>query len=71
MRKYILILLCLGRKQQFLNISIAQTITWIVSIISCVLPMFASRNMILPVMIFNNIAHALVEGGSQAALAAW
>ena len=71
MRKYILILLCLGRKQQFLNISIAQTITWIVSIISCVLSIFPSRNMILPVMIFNNIAHALVEGGSQAALAAW
>ena len=71
MEKNLFKALCLGRKQQFLNISISQTVTWIFSIISCALSMFPSRKMILPVMVFNNIAHALVEGGSQAALSAW
>ncbi|CAF1684867.1 unnamed protein product, partial [Adineta ricciae] len=58
-----------SKARQWLNISISQTITWIVSIISCILCMFVTTNVIIVALIFNGIAHATIEAGNIAIIA--
>ncbi|CAF1326308.1 unnamed protein product [Adineta ricciae] len=58
-----------SKARQWLNISISQTITWLVSIISCILCMFVTTNIIIVALIFNGIAHATIEAGNIAIIA--
>ena len=60
---------CLGRKQKLLNISIAQTISWVLNIVSCILCMFVTKTVIIPALVINCFARATIVAGSQAVVA--
>ncbi|CAF3709331.1 unnamed protein product [Rotaria sordida] len=58
-----------SKKQKLLNISLMQTISWLINIVSCIVCMFAQKSMIIPALIINCFARATIVGGSQAVVA--
>lgn len=59
----------LDRKQKLLNISIAQTVSWILNIVSCVVCMFSTTTAIIPALVINCLARSTIIAGSQAVVA--
>lgn len=59
----------LDRKQKLLNISIAQTVSWILNIVSCIVCMFSTTNVIIPALVINCLARSTIVAGSQAVVA--
>jgi hypothetical protein len=59
----------LGKKQKLLNISLMQTISWLINIVACIVCMFVDKSMIIPALVINFIARATIVGGSQAVVA--
>ncbi len=59
----------LGKKQKLFNISLMQTISWIINIVACIVCMFPRESMIIPALVINFIARATIVGGSQAVIA--
>ncbi|CAF1222983.1 unnamed protein product [Rotaria sordida] len=58
-----------SKKQKLLNISIMQTISWLINIVACIVCMFAQKSMIIPALVINCFARATIVGGSQAVVA--
>ncbi|CAF1537077.1 unnamed protein product, partial [Rotaria sordida] len=58
-----------SKKQKLLNISIIQTISWLINIVACIVCMFAQKSMIIPALVINCFARATIVGGSQAVVA--
>ncbi|CAF1583015.1 unnamed protein product [Rotaria sp. Silwood1] len=58
-----------GKKQKLFNISLMQTISWLLNIIACIICMFVRKSMIIPALVINCIARATISGGSQAVVA--
>ncbi|CAF4879137.1 unnamed protein product [Rotaria sp. Silwood1] len=59
----------LSKKQKLFNISLMQTISWLLNIIACIICMFVRKSMIIPALVINCIARATISGGSQAVVA--
>ncbi|CAF1119660.1 unnamed protein product [Rotaria sordida] len=55
-------------KQKLLNAAIAQTCSWILNIIFCIICMFVNSSFIIPALIFNYIARSAIVAGSQAVI---
>ncbi|CAF3816856.1 unnamed protein product [Rotaria sp. Silwood1] len=58
-----------SKKQKLFNISLMQTISWLLNIIACIICMFVRKSMIIPALVINCIARATISGGSQAVVA--
>ncbi|CAF2651537.1 unnamed protein product [Rotaria sp. Silwood2] len=58
-----------SKKQKLFNISVMQTISWLINIVACIVCMFAQTSMIIPALIINCFARATIVGGSQAVVA--
>ncbi|CAF2769945.1 unnamed protein product [Rotaria sp. Silwood2] len=58
-----------SKKQKLFNISLMQTISWLINIVACIVCMFAQKSMIIPALIINCFARATIVGGSQAVVA--
>ncbi|UJR19500.1 hypothetical protein I4U23_022629 [Adineta vaga] len=57
-----------SEKQKLLNISVVQTIAWLFNIALCLIVMFPSSSMIVPVIIINCFARSTLLGGCQAVI---
>ncbi|CAF3651966.1 unnamed protein product [Rotaria sp. Silwood1] len=53
-------------KQKILNTSIAQTCSWILNIILCIICMFVKTTVVVPALVFNYIGRSAIVAGSQA-----
>ncbi|CAF1276087.1 unnamed protein product [Rotaria sordida] len=56
-------------KQKILNASIAQTCSWILNIVTCIICMFVNTTVIIPALAFNYIGRSAIVAGSQAVVA--
>ncbi|CAF0950773.1 unnamed protein product [Rotaria sp. Silwood1] len=56
-------------KQKILNAAIAQTCSWILNIIICIICMFVKTTAIVPALVFNYIGRSAIIAGSQAVVA--
>lgn len=57
---------CSGQKQKLLNISLVETISWVFNVVLCIMVMFPSSSMIVPVIVINCFARSTIIGGCQA-----
>ncbi|CAF1453618.1 unnamed protein product [Adineta steineri] len=58
-----------SKKQKLFNISLMQSIAWLINVAACIVCMFANKSMIIPALVINCIARATIVGGSQAVVA--
>ncbi|UJR12570.1 hypothetical protein I4U23_016746 [Adineta vaga] len=58
-----------SKKQKLFNISLMQTVSWLINIVACFVCMFAQKKMIIPALVINCIARATIVSGSQAVVA--
>ncbi|CAF1274177.1 unnamed protein product [Rotaria sp. Silwood1] len=58
-----------SRKNKLFNISLMQTISWLLNIVACIVCMFVRTSMIIPALVINCIGRATIVGGSQAVVA--
>ncbi|CAF3896288.1 unnamed protein product [Rotaria magnacalcarata] len=58
-----------SKKNKLFNISLMQTISWLLNIVTCVVCMFPQTSMIIPALVMNCIGRATIVGGSQAVVA--
>ncbi|CAF4259834.1 unnamed protein product [Rotaria sordida] len=58
-----------SKKQKLCNISLMQTISWLLNIVACIVCMFVQTSMIIPALVINCIRRATIVGGSQAVIA--
>ncbi|CAF3225742.1 unnamed protein product [Rotaria sp. Silwood2] len=58
-----------SKKQKLFNISLMQTISWLLNIVACIVCMFVQTSMIIPALVINCIGRATIVGGSQAVVA--
>ncbi|CAF1117414.1 unnamed protein product [Adineta steineri] len=58
-----------NKKQKLFNISLMQTISWIINVLACIVCMFPKKSMIIPALVINCIARATIVSGSQAVVA--
>ncbi|CAF1545139.1 unnamed protein product [Rotaria sordida] len=57
-----------SKKQKLLNISLVQTISWLLNVTLCIIPMFLSPNIIIPLLIINCLSRATIVAGCQAVI---
>ncbi|CAF1376982.1 unnamed protein product [Rotaria sordida] len=55
-----------GKKQKLFNLSLMQTVSWLINIVACIVCMFAQTNMIISALVINYFARATIVDGSQA-----
>ena len=59
------------KKRKLLNISIVQTICWLLNVILCILCMILSSKIIILIIIFNCLSRSTIVGGCQSLLLTW
>ncbi|CAF4769593.1 unnamed protein product [Rotaria sp. Silwood1] len=57
-----------SKKQKLLNISLVQTTSWLLNIALCIIPMFLSPNIIIPILIINCLSRATIVAACQAVI---
>ncbi|CAF0855764.1 unnamed protein product [Didymodactylos carnosus] len=58
-----------SHKQKLLNISLMQTISWILSIILCIICLFVNIRFVIPALVLRCLARATIVSGGQAVIA--
>ncbi|CAF3064419.1 unnamed protein product, partial [Rotaria sp. Silwood2] len=57
-----------SRKQKLLNISLVETTSWLLNITLCIILMFLSPNIIIPILIINCLSRATIIAACQAVI---
>ncbi|CAF0883502.1 unnamed protein product [Rotaria sordida] len=58
-----------SKRNKLFNISLMQTIAWLLNIVACIVCMFVRTSVIIPALVINCIGRATIVGGSQAVVA--
>ncbi|CAF1345216.1 unnamed protein product [Rotaria sordida] len=58
-----------SKRNKLFNISLMQTISWLLNIVACIVCMFVRTSVIIPALVINCIGRATIVGGSQAVVA--
>ncbi|CAM4866798.1 unnamed protein product [Rotaria socialis] len=57
-----------SKTQKFLNVALVETGSWLLNIILCIIPIFLSSNILIPLLIINCLSRATIVAACQAVI---